>query len=179
MPSSINIYSVAYSGTGVAQIGDMSLCNATNKAPIYGKFSKLHPSIHHVDLTKAHIMTVTYSDSNPAIWIAHVNTTQNSRAAFTASRATALLSLSEGTGSAKPVRFTIADTATRAQPGQITDAWTLYGKYVLLSRPNANFYAERTGTDGCYSLLWSDTMASSVDYISIILRITGPSTGTI
>lgn len=142
-----------------------------------------HPrSMHQSHLNEAHAATVTHSDNNAAIWIAHANTTQNPQATFASlgtNSSTNVLSLSEGNASTNPVRFTGTEAAASAQPGQITDAWLLYGKYVLLSRANANFYAQPIGNNGCYALLWSETMTSSVDHIPVTVRIVGPSTGTI
>ncbi|KAJ5585400.1 uncharacterized protein N7459_005200 [Penicillium hispanicum] len=155
----------------------MSMSNATNKVPMYGE-SLAALDDHHPN--EAHAATVTYSDNDTAVWVAHANTTQAANAAFTTlgtSSSTNLLALGQSTESANPVGFTTSEVAATSQSRQVTDAWSLYGKYVLLSRANANFYAKPTGKDGWYSLLWSETLTSSVDNIPITLRTVGPATG--
>ncbi|KAJ5614393.1 hypothetical protein N7528_008047 [Penicillium herquei] len=126
-----------YFADGQAQIGDISLSNATVRREVY----------------------FTVSDQNSYTWIAHVNQTEPvivSRAqsaidAFATNTTTLLLCLDGNITTSGPVAFTLPeDTA-----GKIVDTFYLYGADLLIQHPAASFYAVPNGEDKWYSLTWS------------------------
>ncbi|KAJ5685577.1 hypothetical protein N7536_008196 [Penicillium majusculum] len=58
-----------------------------------------------------------------------------------------------------------------------TNVWTLYGKYVMCSQDNVNFYAQPTGQDGWYILLWSAMADAALRNTPVTLRTIGPASG--
>ncbi|KAJ5894470.1 hypothetical protein N7495_006161 [Penicillium taxi] len=154
----MNGLSVFYAD-GQAQIGDISLSNATTKIPIY--------------------FTI---ESNSNYWVAHVDTTaksSNSSSFQTAdvSSTTNLLSLTKTSELVNSVSFSNDGVSTDTVSGsstKLTNVWTLYGKYVLLNQPKANFYAKPTDKKGWYLLTWSTTVDASVGNTPVNLRTIGP-----
>ncbi|KAJ6031154.1 hypothetical protein N7540_001886 [Penicillium herquei] len=126
-----------YFADGQAQIGDMSLSNATVKREVY----------------------FTVSDQNFYTWVAHVNQTepviisraQTSIDAFATNTTTLLLCLAGNITASGPVAFTIPEDTS----GKIVDTFYLYGPDILIQHPAASFYAVPNGKDKWYSLTWS------------------------
>ncbi|KAJ5670152.1 uncharacterized protein N7477_005515 [Penicillium maclennaniae] len=143
---------------GQAQIGDMSLSNASNKVPMY----------------------VTYSGNDRTTWIAHVNATQSTRTFATLGSSTTsttnLLCLKESNSVTNPVIFNSMDTVSslNADSGTITNAWSLYGSTVLINRPGGNFYAKSPGENGWWQLAWSTLNDAELEATAIILRTNPP-----
>ncbi|KAJ5123517.1 hypothetical protein N7448_009614 [Penicillium atrosanguineum] len=143
---------------GQAQIGDMSLSNASNKVPMY----------------------VTYSSNDRTTWIAHANTTQSTRtfAALGSSTTstTNLLCLKESSSVTNPVTFNSINSVSisSADTETITNAWSLYGSTVLINRTGGNFYAKSTGKNGWWHLVWSTSDNAGLEATAIILRTTAP-----
>ncbi|KAJ5797106.1 uncharacterized protein N7518_005646 [Penicillium psychrosexuale] len=126
-----------------------------------------------------------------AFSFAHTDTTSTSTksAIFTTAgvaSSTNLLGLSDTGSMACPVIFTtpsgqtsndtVATNTTSASTPQ-TNVWTLYGKYVMCSQDNINFYAQPTGQGGWYILLWSATPDAALRNIPVTLRTIGPASG--
>lgn len=120
-------------------------------------------------------MAVT-SDSSSSTWTAHPETTDTTSVASSAPFTSNLIYLTQG-ATANPVSFT--GTSENARSGKLTDVWSLYGNYVLVSVSGANFYAKSTGTDGLYSLLWSSSAEAMTDTISLTLRTIEPATQSV
>lgn len=59
---------------------------------------------------------------------------------------------------------------------KLSNVWSLYGSYVLVTLDKVNFYAKPTGTDGVYSLLWSTSAEEMKDTIPLTLRTMAPAT---
>jgi len=124
--------------------------------------------------------TVTYSNNKPSTWVAHVNNTQSSQLAFaatgTTSSTTNLLCLKKGNTVTNPVAFTGMDaiTSLSSDSGTITDVWSLYGAYVLLSQPNGNFYAKSTGQNGWWQLMWSTSQRAASEATPLALKTNPP-----
>ncbi|KAJ6135928.1 hypothetical protein N7512_001088 [Penicillium capsulatum] len=77
----------------------------------------------------------------------------------------------------KPVVFT-AMAMVGSQSGILTDVWYLYGSFVLLNVPGAAFYAQPTGKEGLYNLMWSTSKMASLNSIPITIKTTAPVTGS-
>ncbi|KAJ5518266.1 hypothetical protein N7453_000688 [Penicillium expansum] len=154
---------------GQAQIGNLALSNATSKFAV----------------------SLTFGD-NQNTWVAHpdtTTTTNTTESAFTTAGVTSstnLLGLSDTGLMACPVIFTTlsgqannntvaVNTSSVSAPQ--TNVWTLYGKYVMCSQDNINFYAQPTGLDGWYILLWSATADAALRNIPVTLRTIGPASG--
>ncbi|KAJ5360426.1 hypothetical protein N7517_009617 [Penicillium concentricum] len=134
---------------GQAQIGNMALSNATNKFTF----------------------SLTFGD-DPNTWIAHSDNTT------ALANATNLLGLSDTGSMACPVVFTPSQARNdTTMPTPQTNVWTLYGKYVVCSQDRVNFYAQPTGQDGWYILLWSATTDAALQNIPVTLRTIGPASG--
>ncbi|CRL28633.1 unnamed protein product [Penicillium camemberti] len=152
---------------GQAQIGNLAMSNATTKFPI----------------------SLTFGD-NQNTWVAHPDTTNTTTesAIFTTAgvaSSTNLLGLSDTGSMACPVIFTSpngqANNNTVAANTSVstpqTNVWTFYGKYVMCSQDNVNFYAQPTGQDGWYILLWSAMADAALRNIPVTLRTIGPASG--
>ncbi|KAJ5955042.1 hypothetical protein N7501_009321 [Penicillium viridicatum] len=152
---------------GQAQIGNLAMSNATTKFPV----------------------SLTFGN-NQNTWVAHPDTrnTTTESAIFTTAdvaSSTNLLGLSDTGSMACPVIFTSpsgqANNNTVAMNTSVstpqTNVWTLYGKYVMCSQDNVNFYAQPTGQDGWYILLWSATADAALRNIPVTLRTIGPASG--
>ncbi|KAJ5655763.1 hypothetical protein N7507_007713 [Penicillium longicatenatum] len=140
---------------GKAQLGDMSLSNATEKMSF----------------------SVTYG-SNPQTWIARPHSTSENAVLVNdgTSSNSSMMGLSQSSALANAVTFipNNNDLTPGGTSGNLTDVWTLYGSYVLLTPPGANFYAKATERDGWYLLLWSQSVKASLDYIPITLTTNAP-----
>lgn len=113
-------------------------------------------------------------------WIAHANTTQSART-FTAlgsstSSATNLLCLKESSSVTNPVTFNgiNSTSSSNAEPGTITNAWSLYGSTVLINRPGGNFYAKSTNKNGWWHLMWSTSEEAGLEATALVLRTNPP-----
>ncbi|KAJ9484280.1 hypothetical protein VN97_g9098 [Penicillium thymicola] len=152
---------------GQAQIGNLAMSNATTKFPV----------------------SLTFGD-NRNTWVAHPDATNTiaESAVFTTAgvaSSTNLLGLSDTGSMACPVIFTspsgqannntVATNTSVSAPQ--TNVWTLYGKYVICSQDNVNFYAQPTGQDGWFILLWSATADAALRNIPVTLRTIGPASG--
>jgi hypothetical protein len=85
-----------------------------------------------------------------------------------------MLYLDKGDASANPVSFSGISEAERID--EISNVWSLYGSYVLVSLSGVKFYAKSTGTDGLYSLIWSTSAEAMTDCIPLVLRTIEPAT---
>ncbi|CAG8904393.1 unnamed protein product [Penicillium egyptiacum] len=112
---------------------------------------------------------VTASADNT--WVAH----PSSNEAFTALSTDAnRLCLEQGDAGSNPVSFTGSGTE-RSNTTKLSDVWSTYGSYVLVTVSGANFYGKSTGT-GLYSLLWSSSAEAMTDTIPLVLRTAEPAT---
>jgi hypothetical protein len=133
---------------------------------------------------------VTFGD-NQNTWVAHPDTTTTTTTEagiFTTAGVasnTNLLGLSDTGLMACPVIFTTPSgqgsnntVATNTTvPAPQTNVWTLYGKYVVCSQDDVNFYDQPTGQDGWYILLWSATADAALQNVPVTLRTIGPVSG--
>ncbi|KAK9858899.1 hypothetical protein MYU51_015705 [Penicillium brevicompactum] len=113
-----------------------------------------------------------YSTESSNTWIASPDSTERS-APFSAN----VLCLNQDTASANPVSF--SGTSEVGRSNKLTNVWSLYGSYVLVTLDKANFYAKPTGTDGLYSLLWSTSAEEMTDSIPLTLRTIAPATASV
>lgn len=161
------------------------MSNATSKFPVSCK--SWTRSLYEGRVSD--LATVTFGD-NRNTWVAHPDTTNTiaESAVFTTAgvaSSTNLLGLSDTGSMACPVIFTspsgqannntVATNTSVSAPQ--TNVWTLYGKYVMCSQDNVNFYAQPTGQDGWYILLWSATADAALRNIPVTLRTIGPASG--
>ncbi|CAI7605609.1 unnamed protein product [Penicillium bialowiezense] len=114
----------------------------------------------------------TYSTDSSNTWVASPDSTERS-APFSAD----VLCLNQGTTSANPVSFSGTSGVDRST--QLTNVWSLYGSYVLVTLDKVNFYAKPTGTDGLYSLLWSTSAEDMTGSIPLTLRTIAPATASV
>ena len=85
-----------------------------------------------------------------------------------------MLYLGQGDTWANPVSF--SGTSETERSNKLSNVWSLYGNYVLVTLSGVNFYAKSTSTDGLYSLLWSTSAEAMTDTIPLVLRTTEPAT---
>ncbi|OQE09818.1 hypothetical protein PENVUL_c005G00966 [Penicillium vulpinum] len=137
---------------GIANVADESKVSATTMA----------------GLTPVNF-TASIDGSNT--WIAYPSSTEG---VSTLSTNTNVLCLNQGNTASNPVGF--AGTSAREQSNNLSNVWSLYGNYVLVTVSGANFYARQTGTDGLYSLLWSSSAEAMTDTIPLVLRTAEPAT---
>ncbi|KAJ5972469.1 uncharacterized protein N7479_002387 [Penicillium vulpinum] len=116
-------------------------------------------------------LNVTASIDGSNTWIAYPSSTEG---VSTLSTNTNVLCLNQGNTASNPVGF--AGTSAREQSNNLSNVWSLYGNYVLVTVSGANFYARQTGTDGLYSLLWSSSAEAMTDTIPLVLRTAEPAT---
>lgn len=90
---------------------------------------------------------------------------------------TNMLCLEQGKSAANQVSFSGTSEVERST--KLSNVWSLYGGYVLVTVRGANFYAKSTDTDGLYSLFWSTSAEDMTDTIPLTLRITEPATMTV
>ncbi|CAG7996813.1 unnamed protein product [Penicillium olsonii] len=109
-----------------------------------------------------------YSTDSSNTWIASPDSTQS--APFSAD----VLCLNQDTASANPVSFSGSSDVQRSN--KLSNVWSLYGSYVMVTLDKVNFYAKPTGTEGVYSLLWSTSAEAMTDTIPLTLRTTAPAT---
>ncbi|KAJ5107489.1 hypothetical protein N7456_004164 [Penicillium angulare] len=109
---------------------------------------------------------VTVSSSDTHTWLAHPNPANSTWANMT-------LYMAES--SSREVGFTSKDTA-----GKITNAWWLYGQYVMVTKTGVNFYAEKKpDLSGDYTLSWGDSSAAETEKTLVTLRTIAPSTDSV
>ncbi|KAJ5783518.1 uncharacterized protein N7518_009195 [Penicillium psychrosexuale] len=111
-------------------------------------------------------------------WVAHPTSSSSATADFTTlSTDTNMLCLDQGdTADSNPVGFTGASAADQSTTTKLSNVWSTYGGYVLVTVSGANFYARQADTDGVYSLLWSSSAEAMTDTIPLVLRTTEPAT---
>ncbi|OQE43037.1 hypothetical protein PENCOP_c003G07537 [Penicillium coprophilum] len=112
----------------------------------------------------------TASTDGSNIFTAHPSSTEG---VATLSTNTNKLCLDQGGTNSNPVGFT--GSSSREQTNQLSNVWSLYGSYVLVSVSGANFYARQT-EDGLYSVLWSSSAEAMTDTIPLVLRTAEPAT---
>jgi hypothetical protein len=76
-----------------------------------------------------------------------------------------------------PVSF--AGPSDNERSDKLSNVWSLYGNYVLVTLSGVNFYAKPTGTDGVYSLLWSTSAEAMTDSVPLVLRTKEPATDSV
>ncbi|KAJ5169299.1 uncharacterized protein N7500_002082 [Penicillium coprophilum] len=118
-------------------------------------------------------LNVTASTDGSNIFTAHPSPTEG---VATLSTNTNNLCLDQGSTDSNPVGFT--GSSSREQTNQLSNVWSLYGSYVLVSVSGANFYARQT-EDGLYSVLWSSSAEAMTDTIPLVLRTTEPATESV
>lgn len=85
-----------------------------------------------------------------------------------------MLCLEQGQYPANQVSF--SGTSEVERSNKLSNVWSLYDGYVLVTLRGANFYAKSTSTDGLYSLYWSTSAEDMTDTIPLTLRIIEPAT---
>ncbi|KAJ5375170.1 hypothetical protein N7517_007176 [Penicillium concentricum] len=118
-------------------------------------------------------LNVTASTDGSNTWTAHPSSTEG---VTTLSTNTNKLCLEQGSTNSNPVGFT--GTTSREQTNQLSNVWSLYGSYVLVSVSGANFYARQT-ENGLYSVLWSSSAEAMTDTIPLVLRTAEPATESV
>jgi hypothetical protein len=139
---------------------------------------------------KSHLLLVSFGDSKTT-WVAHPeNTNTTTPAAFTTGGSvspTNLLAIANTDSITSPVIFTTSNgtsgtdasvpSNTAGTSAPLTDVWTLYGNTVILNQTNADFYAQPTGKDGWYILLWGSTDQAAVGNTPVTVRTIAPASG--
>ncbi|KAJ5598061.1 hypothetical protein N7537_008145 [Penicillium hordei] len=121
---------------------------------------------------------VTASTGNT--FVAHPSDSTSSAEDFTTLPAnTNMLCLDRGNTDSNPVGFTGTSAREQSNTTRLSNVWSTYGSYVLVTVTGANFYARQTGTDGLYSLLWSSSAEAMTDTIPLVLRTTEPATASV
>ncbi|KAK6819000.1 hypothetical protein RU639_008079 [Aspergillus parasiticus] len=133
---------------GSAEIGNRSLSTANKTVSIY----------------------FTIPEDTPNIWWAQSNRTESRSASFD-SLVFTLPSISGTSGGNVGFR----DPDDPSGLGTEIKDLQLYGNYVLIDSPNANFVTTRSET-GVYSLQWSTDERSAPNRIPLTLRAVRPST---
>lgn len=151
----------------------MTPINCKNRRSLpHGKTTRIHRS------TSNHVHThaiVTASTGNT--FVAHPSNSTSSTEDFTAlSTNTNMLCLDRGNTDSNPVGFTGTSAREQSNTTRLSNVWSTYGSYVLVTVTGANFYARQTGTDGLYSLLWSSSAEAMTDTIPLVLRTAEPAT---
>lgn len=133
--------------------------------------------IHRYTSNHIHII-VTAATGNT--FVAHPSNSTSSTEDFTTlSTNTNMLCLDRGNTDSNPVGFTGAPAREQSNTTRLSNVWSTYGSYVLVTVTGANFYARQTGTDGLYSLLWSSSAEAMTDTIPLVLRTTEPATASV
>ncbi|CAG7948525.1 unnamed protein product [Penicillium nalgiovense] len=110
-------------------------------------------------------------------WVAHPSSSSRSNEGFTTlSSNTNMLCLDQGDADSNPVSFTAVPAEGKLKTTKLSNVWSTYGGYVLVTVSGANFYARPTATDGLYSLLWSSSAEAMTDTIPVVLRTAEPAT---
>ena len=150
----------------------MTPINCKNRRSLY-PMGKLQES---TDLQSNHVHAiVTASTGNT--FVAHPSSRTSSTEDFTTlSTNTNMLCLDRGNTDSNPVGFTGTSAREQSNTTRLSNVWSTYGSYVLVTVTGANFYARQTGTDGLYSLLWSSSAEAMTDTIPLVLRTTEPAT---
>ncbi|KAJ5779177.1 hypothetical protein N7457_006897 [Penicillium paradoxum] len=155
---------------GTAEIADSSKVDTTRMTSIDCKRRSFAARSKTLDANNA---LVTASNDSPSTWTAHPTSSSNDRVS---ALSTNTLYLGQGDES-NEVGFT--GTSETERSNKLSNVWSLYGNYVLVSMSGANFYARPTGTDGLYSLLWSTSAETMTDYIPLTLRTIEPATESV
>ncbi|CRL29121.1 unnamed protein product [Penicillium camemberti] len=131
-----------------------------------------------VDTTTMAAMTpINFTASTGNTFVAHPSNSTSSTEDFTAlSTNTNMLCLDRGNTDSNPVGFTGTSAREQSNTTRLSNVWSTYGSYVLVTVTGANFYARQTGTDGLYSLLWSSSAEAMTDTIPLVLRTAEPAT---
>ncbi|OQD65136.1 hypothetical protein PENPOL_c006G04729 [Penicillium polonicum] len=131
-----------------------------------------------VDTTTMAAMTpINFTASTGNTFVAHPSSRTSSTEDFTTlSTNTNMLCLDRGNTDSNPVGFTGTSAREQSNTTRLSNVWSTYGSYVLVTVTGANFYARQTGTDGLYSLLWSSSAEAMTDTIPLVLRTTEPAT---
>ncbi|CAI7613017.1 unnamed protein product [Penicillium glandicola] len=146
-----------YYGNGTAQVADASVIDTT---------------------TLAAMIPIDFTASENT-WTASPSSTTGSTEDVTAlSDNTNKLCLDQGNTSLNTVGFTGIAATDQSTTSPISNVWSTYGSYVLVSVSGANFYARQTD-NGLYSLLWSTSAETSTDIIPLVLRTTAPATASV
>ncbi|KAB8209243.1 hypothetical protein BDV34DRAFT_221642 [Aspergillus parasiticus] len=155
---------------GSAEIGNRSLSTANETVSIYCKtfMNTLEAQKAASILTDA--LVVTIPEDTPNIWWAQSNRTESRSASFD-SLVFTLPSISGTSGGNVGFR----DPDDPSGLGTEIKDLQLYGNYVLIDSPNANFVTTRSET-GVYSLQWSTDERSAPNRIPLTLRAVRPST---
>ncbi|KAF9241959.1 hypothetical protein DTO013E5_6814 [Penicillium roqueforti] len=135
--------------------------------------------VSKVDTTTMAAMTpINFTAATDNTWVAHPISSSSATADFTTlSTDTNMLCLDQGdTADSNPVGFTGASAADQSTTTKLSNVWSTYGGYVLVTVSGANFYARQADTDGVYSLLWSSSAEAMTDTIPLVLRTTEPAT---
>ncbi|KAL5364167.1 hypothetical protein BJX96DRAFT_178734 [Aspergillus floccosus] len=138
-----------YYADGRAEIGNRSLSTANETVSIY----------------------FTIPGETPKVWHAEANRTESLNPSFDSLIFT-LPSISGTSGG--NVGFSDPDDPRRFD----TKTLTLYGNYVLIDSPNANFYTTRSDS-GVYSMKWDQNDQASPNRIPLKIRAIEPSTNTV
>lgn len=169
--------------SGTAQVADVSKLDTTTMAAMTPINCKNQRSLPHGEATKTHRSTanhihihviVTASTGNT--FVAHPSDGISSAEDFTTlSTDSNMLCLDRGNTASNPVGFT-GTSRDKSNITRLSNVWSMYGSYVLVTVTGANFYARPTGTDGLYSLLWSSSAEAMTDTIPLVLRTVEPAT---
>ncbi|KAK4864697.1 hypothetical protein LT330_001320 [Penicillium expansum] len=123
---------------------------------------------------------INFTASTDNTFVAHLSSSTNSAESFSAlATNTNKLCLDRGNTDSNPVSFTGPSDTEQSNNTKLSNVWSTYGSYVLVTVTGANFYARQTGTDGLYSLLWSSSAEAMTDTIPLVLRTTEPATASV
>ncbi|KAJ5202586.1 hypothetical protein N7449_004665 [Penicillium cf. viridicatum] len=123
---------------------------------------------------------INFTASTGNIFVAHPSNSTSSAGDFTTlSTNTNMLCLDRGNTDSNTVGFTGTSAREKSNTTRLSNVWSTYGSYVLVTVTGANFYARQTGTDGLYSLLWSSSAEAMTDTIPLVLRTTEPATDSV
>ncbi|KAJ9491168.1 hypothetical protein VN97_g2082 [Penicillium thymicola] len=133
--------------------------------------------VSKLDTTTMAAMTpINFTASTGNTFVAHPSDSTSSAEDFTTlSTDTNMLCLDRGNTESNPVGFT-GTSRDKSNITRLSNVWSMYGSYVLVTVTGANFYARPTGTDGLYSLLWSSSAEAMTDTIPLVLRTVEPAT---
>ncbi|KOS48436.1 hypothetical protein ACN38_g618 [Penicillium nordicum] len=133
--------------------------------------------VSKLDTTTMAAMTpINFTASTGNTFVAHPSDGISSAEDFTTlSTDSNMLCLDRGNTASNPVGFT-GTSRDKSNITRLSNVWSMYGSYVLVTVTGANFYARPTGTDGLYSLLWSSSAEAMTDTIPLVLRTVEPAT---
>ncbi|KGO64847.1 hypothetical protein PITC_040920 [Penicillium italicum] len=120
---------------------------------------------------------INFTASTDNTFVAHPSTSTSSAEGFnTLATNTNKLCLDRGNADSNTVGFDSTSDTERSNNTKLSNVWSTYGGYVLVTVTGANFYARQTGTEGLYSLLWSSSAEAMTDTIPLVLRTAEPAT---